>query len=79
MKSEEKSASKPKAKSPAKRKNTEADQGDETEDVGEKGPKEGSTESKVGVGKKRKAKNAEASAETKKVKKSTRTKKPLLR
>ena len=77
MKSEENSASKPKkAKSSAKRENTEADQGDETEDVVEKGPKEGSTESKLGVGKKRKvaAKNAGPSAETKKAKKSTRTK-----
>jgi hypothetical protein len=76
LKSEEKSASKPKAKSPAKRKNTDADQGDETEDVVEKGPKEGSTESKLGVGEKRKiaAKNAGPSAETKKAKKSTRTK-----
>jgi hypothetical protein len=76
LRSEEKSASKPKAKSSAKRKNTEADQVDETEDVAEKGPKEGSTESKLGVGKKRKvaAKNAGPSAETKKAKKPTRTK-----
>jgi hypothetical protein len=76
LKSEENSASKPKAKSSAKRKNTEADQGDERDDVVEKGPKEGSTESKLGVGKKRKiaAKNAGPSAETKKAKKSTRTK-----
>jgi hypothetical protein len=75
LKREENSALKPKATSSAKMKNTDADQGDETEDV-EKGPKEGSTESKLGVGKKRKVatKNAGPSAETKKAKKSTRTK-----
>ena len=75
IKGEEKSASKPERKGPEKRKHTDADHGGET-DVGEKGPKEGATEDKLGGGKKRKAagKNAEPSAEMKKAKKPTRTK-----